>query len=291
MSIEFELLNDSKKRDVRGECLACLAYFATVSGRSGRTKIQKALADCTRYNDTPLLKSRINWWSSKLANIQYSFYYNSLNGKILHGFSTKLKKGKGRSGLSKDQEGKKLSKAQKRIKEYALNYFINQLEYCKTLAREYLESGTTLPTEIEKALFEFKALEFTLENDPDAQIVLELKSHSPEGALKLVTHLKRERNVSLVRKAKSEFIKNNKGRLFCQSCGIEPIKVYGSEVIEVHHILPLSKSDEDRVTEIKDLMMLCPNCHRAVHRQEDCDINEVIKSLGTKGIIFRDMSE
>jgi predicted HNH restriction endonuclease len=291
MSLAFDLLNESQKRDVRSECLACLAYFATVSGRSGRTKIQKALADATRNNETPLLKSRINWWSSKLANIQYSFYYNGLNGKTLHGLSTKLKKGKGRSGLSKDQEGRKLSKAQKRIKEYALNYFINQLEYCKTLAREYLEPSRILPTEIEKALFEFIAVELNLENDPDAQIVLELKSHSPEGALKLVTHLKRERNVNLARLAKSEFLKNNKGRLFCQSCGIEPIKVYGTEVIEVHHILPLSKSDEDRVTEIKDLMMLCPNCHRAVHRQKDCDINEVIKNLGTKGVNFRHMSE
>ena len=94
MSIAFELLNDSQKRDVRSECLACLAYFATVSDRSGRTKIQIALADCTRNKETPLLKSRINWWSSKLANIQYSFYYNGLNGKTLHGLSTKLKKGK-----------------------------------------------------------------------------------------------------------------------------------------------------------------------------------------------------
>jgi hypothetical protein len=33
----------------------------------------------------------------------------------------------------------------------------------------------------------YTKIEFNLENDPDAQIVLELKSHSPEGALKLVT--------------------------------------------------------------------------------------------------------
>lgn len=62
------------------------------------------------------------------------------------------------------------------------------------------------------------------------------------------------------------------GKLFCQACGVEPLKVYGVEVIEAHHRIPLSKSEEGRVTEISDLIMLCPSCHRAVHRIPDCDV-------------------
>lgn len=279
MSDLYHLLTAKQKRDVASECLACLAYFATVAGRCGRTKVQRALACCTRSSETPDAQSCYNWWNSKLANIQYAFYINALNGTTLHQIPTKKKKGKGRSGLSKDQEGKKLSKAQISINTFALKYFQHDLDLCKKLALTYIDDGARLIPEVKEALFGFEAEEEELIDHEDTALVLEqaLSGRAGiEGARKLALHYRRERDAGLSRDAKAAFAKANGGKLFCQACGVEPLRVYGVEVIEAHHRIPLSKSEEGRVTEISDLIMLCPSCHRAVHRIQDCDF-EVLK--------------
>jgi predicted HNH restriction endonuclease len=284
MTKSYELLTADEQRDVAGECMACLAYFATVTGRCRRTKVQRALAGCTRSSETPDAQSCYNWWNSKLANIQYAFYFNALNGATIHQIPTIRKKGKGRSGLSKDQEGKKLSKAQISINTFALNYFQNDLDLCKKLALAYIDDGARLIPEVKEALFGFEAEDEELINHEDRALVLEQALSGRvgiEGSRKLALHYRRERDAGLSRDAKAAFAKANGGKLFCQACGFEPLKVYGVEVIEAHHRIPLSKSEEGRVTEISDLIMLCPSCHRAVHRIPDCDF-EALK-LKLKG--------
>lgn len=70
--------------------------------------------------------------------------------------------------------------------------------------------------------------------------------------------------------------RNPRNRLLClrihgERCGIcssEPRSIYGDSgsIIEVHHLQPLSDSDEPRAYDpARDLIPLCPNCHRAVH--------------------------
>ncbi|MDG1156594.1 MAG: HNH endonuclease [Litorivicinaceae bacterium] len=54
----------------------------------------------------------------------------------------------------------------------------------------------------------------------------------------------------------------------CQICGFMPEERYGAagNIIEVHHLQPLSSNDTSRPYSPKDdLIPLCPNCHRAVH--------------------------
>lgn len=57
----------------------------------------------------------------------------------------------------------------------------------------------------------------------------------------------------------------------CAICGIDFGKEFGEEfsgVIEVHHLEPLSLSKGEReIDPIKDLIPLCPNCHKMVHRK------------------------
>jgi hypothetical protein len=280
MTNSYDSLTDKERRDVASECLACLAYFASVSRRCGRTEIQNALANCTRKSETPAAKSRYNWWNSKLANIQYAFHFNALNGATLHRIPTFRKKGKGRSGLPKDQEGVRLSKAQIRIHAFALQYFLADLDLCKELARTYLDRGSRLTDDVEIALFGFESDGPQSSSNQDADLVLEKASTGRdgfEGAKKLTAHYRRERDAGLALRAKAAFAAAHKDKLFCQACGIEPLKVYGVEVIEAHHKIPLSKSVEGRVTELDDFLMLCPSCHRAVHRIEDCDF-DVLKA-------------
>ena len=88
-----------------------------------------------------------------------------------------------------------------------------------------------------------------------------------EGEQVLVIHVSRERHAGLVRRAKENFRKTH-GRLFCEACGFDFQSKYGSlgkDFIEAHHVTPLTEGP--RHTDPQDLMMLCANCHRMVHRR------------------------
>lgn len=74
----------------------------------------------------------------------------------------------------------------------------------------------------------------------------------------------------------------------CLACGFDFEKVYGEigkGFIEVHHIKPLFSKDEVVEVDPKtDLICLCPNCHRMVHRYKDkvLSLEELKSLLGTK---------
>ena len=57
----------------------------------------------------------------------------------------------------------------------------------------------------------------------------------------------------------------------CRGCGDKLAEKYGpigTDVIHVHHIVPLSKMDGTyQLNPIKDLIPLCPNCHNIVHKK------------------------
>lgn len=55
----------------------------------------------------------------------------------------------------------------------------------------------------------------------------------------------------------------------CTVCGFDFEKVYGARgrnYIEVHHIKPLHQTKETIVNPATDLVPLCANCHRMIHR-------------------------
>lgn len=89
-----------------------------------------------------------------------------------------------------------------------------------------------------------------------------------EGKLSLKMHLIRERNPKVIQTAKEDFLKRN-GRIFCEACGFDFFKVYGElgkNFIEGHHIEPLSVRVNNKITNPEDIVLLCSNCHRMVHR-------------------------
>ena len=257
------------EQHVQSECLCLLGYFAAQSGRSKRSDVISEITDATFRGKIDDPKNRKNWWSRKFGNIAYAWNDNGLAGSIVHGVPIPAANGKGLFG----QAG-----VQKRIKDNALRYFLEDLPKCVLLAQQFIDQGVRMNPKIKEALFGVVAGPGSIALSPQEQEDVDLaKKASPEGAKKLVKHYQRERDAGLSRDAKAAFAKANAGKLFCQACGVEPLKVYGVEVIEAHHRIPLSKSEEGRVTEISDLIMLCPSCHRAVHRIPDCDF-EVLKS-------------
>jgi 5-methylcytosine-specific restriction protein A len=91
----------------------------------------------------------------------------------------------------------------------------------------------------------------------------------PEGAVLFRSHRSRERNRAVVTLAKKFFIKQH-GKLACAACNFSFAARYGQlgeGYIECHHTVPISKLSPGAKTKVKDLIPLCANCHRMVHRR------------------------
>jgi len=85
-----------------------------------------------------------------------------------------------------------------------------------------------------------------------------------EGRVLTEAHKRRERSPNLRRKLLAK--RRKTGPLSCDLCGcFEAESEFGEAIFEAHHILPLADSEE-RKTKLKDLALLCANCHRIIHR-------------------------
>lgn len=88
---------------------------------------------------------------------------------------------------------------------------------------------------------------------------------APEGRILFREHRRYERDKKLVAKKKAAVLRKT-GRLACEVCDFESSEAYGIDgVIDVHHIMPLHKIGQS-VTTMKDLALVCPTCHRVLHK-------------------------
>lgn len=90
-----------------------------------------------------------------------------------------------------------------------------------------------------------------------------------EGKLLLREHIYRERNQRIIKLAKDKFKKEH-GQLYCQICGFNYEKVYGeigNDYIEAHHIIPISSLNSTHKTMVNDIVLVCANCHRMLHKK------------------------
>lgn len=104
--------------------------------------------------------------------------------------------------------------------------------------------------------------------------LLKLEPFAFEGGRKISLHKSIERDKKLRRQKIKEFIEKN-DKIFCELCGFNFLENYPflhSDIIEVHHIVPLGSLSESTIVYTKDLMLLCSNCHLAIH-QGDAEEN------------------
>lgn len=86
-----------------------------------------------------------------------------------------------------------------------------------------------------------------------------------EGAEVLRAHLKRERSSKLVNRFKRQL-----KEFRCSICSFDFEQVYGDlgrGFIEAHHVVPISSMKPGDETRIQDLVPVCSNCHRMLHRK------------------------
>lgn len=90
----------------------------------------------------------------------------------------------------------------------------------------------------------------------------------------------RERNPKLMKEAKALFIRQH-GRLYCEVCKYnfeDHFGERGRDFIEGHHTKYVSELALGEGTKITDIVMLCPNCHRMIHRKPRISF-EALKAL------------
>lgn len=107
------------------------------------------------------------------------------------------------------------------------------------------------------------------ENLEEELLQMEVSQLGLEGGKRLVAHYRIERD-SKIREQKILQLRQSTEGVACEACGFSFEEKYGKrghEFIEVHHTNFLSKSGEIR-TSISDLVGLCSNCHRMIHRTE-----------------------
>lgn len=101
-----------------------------------------------------------------------------------------------------------------------------------------------------------------IDNDYESEVIV--NKGKKEGEKKQYYVAKYERNAT----NRKEAIRIH--GIKCAACGFDFEKKYGSighNFIEVHHIIPLySKDEETTVNPATDLICLCSNCHRMIHR-------------------------
>ncbi len=51
----------------------------------------------------------------------------------------------------------------------------------------------------------------------------------------------------------------------CQLCSFDPVTFYGEPLCVAHHIIYFSRGGDD---ELSNLLLVCPNCHEAIHKTD-----------------------
>ena len=100
-----------------------------------------------------------------------------------------------------------------------------------------------------------------VENDEGAE--------AKEGKILTRLHRYRERDSEIVRKKKNSVMKSGK-KLLCEVCGFDFQVHYGERgaaFIECHHTKPVCEMGDGAKTRLEDLALVCPNCHRMIHRR------------------------
>lgn len=120
--------------------------------------------------------------------------------------------------------------------------------------------------------------------DPPIEIAPEDdQSAFPEGQESYRTHRSRERDSSIVKRAKEQRLRNTDS-LRCEVCSLDFNEMYGCRgagFIEAHHTVPVADLDGETKTRISDIALVCSNCHRMLHRKillSVEDLREIVKN-------------
>lgn len=226
---------------LRDEIILCLDLYLNHNGN----KIQKNDPKIAELSDTlnklPVVSNKVEFEKFRNEN---GVYMKLMNFKAFD----PTYDGKGLKGGSK-------------LDEEVFNEFFNQKDLLGELA-----NGIKSLTNNKDISFQIREMDDEAESDD-----------RKEGKVLYKYHRYRERNTKVIESKKKQFLKEN-GSLYCENCRFDYSKVYGKlgeGFIEAHHIVPLHKLDGETKTTEKDLILLCANCHRMIHKVDDLDLSKI----------------
>jgi 5-methylcytosine-specific restriction protein A len=141
-----------------------------------------------------------------------------------------------------------------------------------TYSLDNLPDEQTLADDLRSTLQAYRALTFRggLDTEPETQVGGEFAQPQSLTELRqLRLHCQIERNLIATNAAKQHHGSR------CQACDVDLAELYGpigQGYIEAHHLRPISTLEEGvlvRYDVATDFAVLCPNCHRMIHRMED----------------------
>ena len=104
-----------------------------------------------------------------------------------------------------------------------------------------------------------------------------------EGGRKLVVHLRVERDPGIAKEAVRRHMRDC-GPV-CKVCALDFSRRYqmgeGEHCLEAHHKLPLSHRSVASRTIIEDFLVVCPSCHRVIHKVRAFDQLSISRLLRT----------
>ena len=107
-----------------------------------------------------------------------------------------------------------------------------------------------------------------------------------EGRLAERMHRTRERDPRVARAKKEQALKRH-GRLVCEVCNFNFADAYGvigEGFIEAHHLVAVSDwPSGERKTRLRDVALVCSNCHRMLHRRRPWPSVDDLKTVLTSG--------
>lgn len=130
--------------------------------------------------------------------------------------------------------------------------------------------SATVPASYEAQLFSL--LSATPPASNDAELPEEVAALDGAEQIRMVRHRKRE---AWKRQEKIQQALTETGRLRCEvpGCGFDFLKRYGEigyGYAQVHHLNLLSDATQPTKTMLKDLAIVCANCHAMIHRGGQC---------------------
>ncbi|HEY5721504.1 MAG TPA: DUF3578 domain-containing protein [Allosphingosinicella sp.] len=140
-------------------------------------------------------------------------------------------------------------------------------------------STSDFPTEnellldLEEALALYRRLSMSGGWSADDEIMNEAREERGSGTLEQAKRYRQHRAVER-QSGHSKEVKKRQGTK-CKGCDRNLADVYGEVaqgLIDAHHLTPLaSLADGEQVKfdPVKDFAVLCPNCHRVIHRMDD----------------------
>ncbi len=102
-----------------------------------------------------------------------------------------------------------------------------------------------------------------------------------EGGRKLVVHLRVERDPGIAKEAVRRYVRN--AGPVCKLCALDFSRQYqlgaGEHCLEAHHKLPLSLRLAASRTDLEDFLVVCPSCHRVIHKVRAFDEDALARIL------------